>query len=212
MPNWCSNSLRVSGDEDAIKKLLEEIPQFSLGAVIPLPQELATIVTGSHIIDGVKVNHWRWAEGSDIDNITTNGQAIAISPEELQALREKHGAVDWYDWSIGHWGTKWDVEPVEWYHTDAGYEVTFDTAWAPPKAVVYALSERYPALRFELAYSEGGGDYAGMDVFVAGEEREDQALDITPSEHSRWDDEKDELIIDAEYQAFMNERNLWIGG
>jgi len=213
MPNWCSNSLRVLGDEDAMKKMLEEIPMFSLGAVIPMPEELASIVTGSHTIDSVKVNHWRWAAGSSVDVLQSlNSEAIPIPPEEIEALREKYGAVDWYDWCISRWGTKWDVEPVEWYHIGAGYETVFDTAWAPPRGVIVALSERYPVLRFELSYSEAGGDFAGTDVWVAGVELEDQAFDIRPSEHTKYESDGDNDTIDDVYQQFLTSHNLWIGG
>lgn len=61
----------------------------------------------------------------------------------------------WYDWSIEHWGTKWDA--CEPYVDTANSAVYFDTAWSAPEAwfkelcgVAYLMRIRDLTLTFEL--------------------------------------------------------------
>lgn len=39
------------------------------------------------------------------------------------------GDFNWYDWSIRHWGTKWDAYSIERLAPDL---IQFDTAWSAP--------------------------------------------------------------------------------
>ena len=58
-----------------------------------------------------------------------------LGPDE----RKLYGSNNWYDWSINHWGTKWNA-----YDTSCDKEnntVTFDTAWSCPLPVLDALAE-----------------------------------------------------------------------
>ena len=46
-------------------------------------------------------------------------------------------AVNWYDWRVTNWGTKWDIsdEGLEYVDNGDGTSVIqgwFDSAWAPP--------------------------------------------------------------------------------
>jgi hypothetical protein len=55
------------------------------------------------------------------------------------AERERYGSNNWYDWSIAHWGTKWNA-----YSSDFnGNENTifFDTAWSAPIPIFQKLAE-----------------------------------------------------------------------
>ena len=53
--------------------------------------------------------------------------------------RQKYGSDNWYDWSIAHWGTKWNAYDS---HLDKeNNTITFDTAWSCPIPVLDALAE-----------------------------------------------------------------------
>jgi hypothetical protein len=53
--------------------------------------------------------------------------------------RDVYGDMNWYDWSIKNWGTKWNSY-------DGGYDegthtIFFDTAWSAPHPVIEKLGE-----------------------------------------------------------------------
>ena len=63
----------------------------------------------------------------------------------------------WYEWSLDHWGTKWDIyaEDREMsIHDDNCAELGFLTANSSIEPFCNALSEMYPRLKLELFYKE----------------------------------------------------------
>ncbi len=133
MPNWCLNSLRVSGsDLSAFRKWLGE-DGFKLNKILPLPAEL---------------------EGTTSPNRDSNS-------ESAKALRQKYGADNWYDWNIQNWGTKWDVD-AELEDFGGWLFITFDSAWSPPAGAIIALGKMFPNLTFTLHYHESGCCFAGV--------------------------------------------------
>ena len=56
-----------------------------------------------------------------------------------QEEREKHGANNWYDWSIMNWGTKWNACNTEVELNKNVLNYTFETAWDAPREIVRAL-------------------------------------------------------------------------
>lgn len=71
--------------------------------------------------------------------------------------RELYGKNNWYDWSIFHWGTKWNA-----YHSNLDKDnntMEFDTAWSCPMPVLDALAK--------LCYERGvsfSGKWADEDA------------------------------------------------
>ena len=160
--------------------------------------------TGWMKIDGVEVERWRDVE---VDGVKLQ---TPVTPEEQFELLEKYGCLDWYACGIQNWGTKWDVDNIPWYVAPGSISVSFDTAWSPPTPVVIELSRRYPKVSVRHAYSEGGCNFAGVDVYENGGVLHSE--DITPSAHCKFNEETDEDITDEFYSAFLADNNLWIGG
>ncbi len=107
---------------------------FDFNKLLPMPPELADIVTGATTIDGKQVRLWR-----EID-----GKSVAIDAAEISRMHRHHGASNWYDWSIKHWGTKWNAYAVsEPTITTRSLRYRFDTAWASPEIVMQALADRF---------------------------------------------------------------------
>lgn len=94
-----------------------------------------------------------------------------LSKPELQALKEKYkgsiadvealgekcvenlrkyGAMNWYEWSIQNWGTKWNA-------TDTvidGSSMTFSTAWDPALPAVVEMSRLHPTMPMALLFAD----------------------------------------------------------
>jgi hypothetical protein len=130
MPNWCSNSITISGSTDTIKQLWDDAhvgDDFGLlNAMVPMPKEL----------DGT-------TKGTDGD------------------------AVNWYDWRVTNWGTKWDItdEGLEYVdNKDGTSHITgwFDSAWAPPIEAYNTFLDDMDGCSIEATYEEGGMDFAGI--------------------------------------------------
>ena len=151
MPNWCYNTLTLSGDADVISRIKDWYKQSDkkeesdetgvglFGLFYPLPSELKDTTSPSR--------------------------------EPNKALIEKYGADNWYDYQTQTWGTKWDVRE---FYTEAETEneirLSFDTAWAPPIAFYEKLSRDYPELIISASYFEGGCDFCGTWESDFGEE------------------------------------------
>lgn len=93
-----------------------------------------------------------------------------------------YGAMDWYDWSIKNWGTKWNACRTQIPDTETA-EVYFDTAWSPVPQILLALTEKYPDCIFEYEYAEEQpGNFAGYCVCQAGEILTDESFDTDSKE------------------------------
>jgi len=91
---------------------------------------------------------------------------------------------NWYKDHCDRWGTKWDVCNADGAQPGDDW-ACFDTAWSPPIQWITTVSELYPHLQFELQYEEGGCDFAGVLILVAGEIISHEEYDY----HSRpWGD------------------------
>jgi len=130
MPNWCSNSITISGSTDTIKQLWDDAhvgDDFGLlNAMVPMPKELDDTTKG------------------------TDGDAV-----------------NWYDWRVTNWGTKWDVsdEGLEFIDNgDGTASITgwFDSAWAPPIEAYNTFLDDMDGCSIEATYEEGGMDFAGI--------------------------------------------------
>lgn len=74
---------------------------------------------------------------------------------------------DWYNWCVGNWGTKWDVDAKIEEH-DNDVVITFDSAWGPPEKAIYSLSRKFPYLHIVLTYCEPGMVFAGRNAYEDG--------------------------------------------
>lgn len=149
-------------------------------------------------------------------------QAIKPMPAELEDTVKgpQYGdAVNWYDWRVSNWGTKWDVstEGLEFIdHGDGTAEISgwFDTAWAPPIDALHTLAEDWDSCYIELYYQESGMCFVGYwDSEGADEHYEydgatsDTVRNMIP-EHivdfyaldeqlEEWEEEQDEVDINS---------------
>jgi len=142
MPNWCTNTLTVSGEEKALTHLLDLWEPRNFQALVPMPEDEESQAAQS-----------KGGELKDIDNLLGGD----LYPP-------------WYHWRLHNWGTKWDIEdPYE--HLSGNEEVVileFDTAWSPPEPFVAKIAKKFPLLTFELEYYELGNGFAGRTIYNRG--------------------------------------------
>jgi hypothetical protein len=141
MPNWCSNTLTISGDAKQIKEFKEisevkgkEKTDLSFNKTVPIPSII--------------------------------NQEATISPSKdkpNKLLKKLLGADNWYDWSVKNWGTKWDANNAELTMDNDEYlEYIFETAWNPPVEWLEKVSKKFPKLEFRMKYEEEGMGFLGI--------------------------------------------------
>jgi hypothetical protein len=94
--------------------------------------------------------------------------AMVPMPVELRGTTKGSNgdAVNWYDWAVSNWGTKWDVDTEGLEFTDNGdgtatIEGYFDSAWSPPIDAYSAFCDDMDGVYLEAYYEEGGMCFVG---------------------------------------------------
>ena len=79
----------------------------------------------------------------------TKEDVLAYGKQALDNLLN-YGAIDWYDWRVKHWGTKWNADCTQ----IDGNTIKFETAWDPVCYLFGEYSKRYPDATFYYEYAE----------------------------------------------------------
>lgn len=116
MPNHITNCLEISHKSKAKMKWLSE-----------------------KVIHKIEKDHGETEESFDFN-------VVIPMPKEIDPDKplgaEDHKVPNWYDWSIEHWGTKWNAYSFQWHgKADHCIAIQFDTAWSPPEPVLDKLVE-----------------------------------------------------------------------
>jgi hypothetical protein len=176
MPNWCNNTLKVTGNPEQLKEFVSKTvstpetgtEEFKMNNLYPTPPELL------------------------------EEKAFANS-ENSEALVKKYGASDWYDWRVNNWGTKWDIgECYILENTDELFQVSFDSAWSPPCPFLKYASEQYPELNFSMVFDEPGNDFCGIYNISRGGQDEI----IEEGSYIYQDDDSREVEFDSDNQKW----------
>lgn len=97
-------------------------------------------------------------------------EVIPQPPEVLASLEYGEGDVDWYDWRVMNWGTKWDnTEDVYTEISGDCLYYSFGSPWSPPQPVMRRLSELFPHIVVAHAWDEPGSDFGGFKLWHKGE-------------------------------------------
>ena len=135
MPNFCNNYVHIKGNKivtDKIRKGIEN-DEGLFKLFYPIPEEL-----------NYEVSH-----------------PPSKTDEEIQALAEKYGATDWYDWSLKNWGCKWDARDIDIQEDkDDCLYLTFATPWSPPIDFYKNLANDYK-VEMTADYREEGMEFCG---------------------------------------------------
>jgi hypothetical protein len=166
MPNWCNNNISISHpDRSKMEALVTAVRAGEFcNHVCPVPEELK-IVAGR--------------VGDDAD-----AEQKKLEEDTARNL-EKFGYGNWYDFCVGEWGTKWDVDPYEGENVELDDNTIyfgFDSAWSPPIGIYEKLMEQgYTVL---AQYYEPGMAFVGEwddgndNFFEIGGMKSDEVRDL----------------------------------
>ena len=185
MPNYCSNTVVVSGDAAEVAKFNEWLGDGKalLNKINPTPQILVETMSGFY--------------GDD--------EKQKELEQKEQSNLEQFGYKNWYDWNIGNWGTKWDVDAEidDFSSCEEQVIMSFQSAWSPPTNAMVSLSEMFPNLTIRHSYLEEGVGFVGVTTIQAGCAsdvcHEDSSADVWKEMAQEefgwepWPDDEDEM-------------------
>jgi len=142
MPNQTSNFVEVetntgcSKEQLALHNLCSMLNihngKFDFNAMIPMPSDLKAAME----IDDP------FAFGDGDPWMLKDGHLVPSDPLTRRRWIKKHGADNWYRWSIDNWDTKWNAYDVD-VELDGmdRIHVNFLTAWSCPTKIYLKLKE-----------------------------------------------------------------------
>jgi len=153
MPNWCHNSMTITGSVDEIVRFKQTCllahkdgPTLDFEAIKPMP--------------GIFYDDPGQILFPDPDAPKYREQVERQKAFEAQAL-EATGSAHAYDWACAHWGTPGIPSFFHAWRDEPGrYECDFDTRWTPPLYIWEKLGEMFPALDFSVSAYEPLADFA----------------------------------------------------
>ena len=181
MPNHVTNILKISGDEELVKRILVEIEGpydeeedrrsfIDFNKILPMPDSL-NITSGSTTDSGIAVLRYRAGDKSKILEMLTwhwvKEEGITDPDALVERLIEKGSAnlveaqaaldnVEKYgvaDWY--GWANKyWGTKWNAYSQEKFENEISFQTAWSTPYPLMVALSLKYPDAEFNVRYAD----------------------------------------------------------
>ena len=162
MPNHCFNRVEFYSDvEEDIKKLhdifsintrAEDEERTIFGQFIPEPDWPTTPLTEET------------AKGLIYDRGEVGELPVPATHDRGSHFKSTGSSDDrWYDWRLRYWDTKWDCYDLGMSDHDLphGFEVQFNTAWAPPEGICRAMRKQFPDTDIQWFYDEPGEAIAG---------------------------------------------------
>ena len=153
MPNWCHNSMTITGSVDEIVRFKQTCllahkdgPTLDFEAIKPMP--------------GIFYDDPGQILFPDPDAPKNREQVETQKAFEAQAL-EATGSAHAGDWACEHWGTRGNAYFFHVCCDEPGrYKCHFDTRWTPPLYIWEKLGEMFPALDFSVSGYEPLLDFA----------------------------------------------------
>lgn len=197
MPNWCNNSLSISGNKKDIFNLFRDVG-FKGRNIKQLSDFLEKKV--------INLTSWFPTPKTYLKWDTTNNKRPKKMDESDQQYelyckgynnakkyqKKKYGVVGWYDYNQANLGCKWDAE-LEYIHTtEAKNAITvyfhFSTPWRSPDNWMFKMIEKYNKLYFALEGIEPGVGFVMNIEGEDGEVIENSTSDLSDYEEFTNDD------------------------
>ena len=198
MPNWCFNSITITGCRDDVNRLLNEatkknekgkIIEFDERGIIDHPY----IYIETENNDSIAVAKTEDVGKYGIDS-AKNSHVSGTRKEEAILIPIGYEVFDWYSWNNENYGTKWGL--CDQYFGDITtnddedlmtIEYSCNSAWSMPDGIMRAMCERFH-VDIEMWSEEGGcslygkfcfeWDYSNQEVMEMSEDFESETAMI----------------------------------
>ena len=183
MPNYVVNILRTKNETDfkTFSKLLIKDNEVDFDKLIHMPSAMnIESSSDSFVIAKHRTGYneslrlsvlfkklYKKSKTRDefLDDILTSNSSVSGRKKEQLILKAQgfwnlvtYGSIDWYDWRIKHWGTKWNAEGT----TIADGTITFTTAWSTCVPILEKLAQH---INFTLVFAdEDWGNNCGLII------------------------------------------------
>lgn len=164
MPNWVTSALTIEGPAESLAALREQLrrPYTS-------PFDADKTITGEFLL-------WNIIRPADVDGAYSNQPATSKRDpfEDGDAWRKEiqgflRDGMDWYNWNLRNWGTKWEIGGAVVLREDTNELVfTFATAWSPPVEALDVLSAQFPMLEMHMLFHDEMDNFAGEVQYSEG--------------------------------------------
>lgn len=183
MPNHIQNVLYVESKtreelDSFLNAIKGEDEVIDFNKIVPMPKEIRETESSTSIDNALayylkmnnkeeeikKFNKFRFSSfypQEKIDNMSEKEKADLLNVgERYYNTFKTYGYLNWYDWSLGNWGTKWNAyescmnEPTETTAT-----LYFQTAWSGVPMLVSMLVEKFPNLGFQYKFADEDRGY-----------------------------------------------------
>jgi hypothetical protein len=171
MPNHCENQFTVRGSKNDVINFIVSCVNPKHGEEPLSENQIKQAIIQGAFNDDSKYVFENFCLFRKLKPMPEGlSQDKVFGAEKDQALIDKYGADNWYDWANDNWGTKWGCYDVSFdpiYKTDNGqYEmqINYSTAWSPGDDFLmeYLAVEDYKNLTFHLYYQEPGMGFHGF--------------------------------------------------
>ena len=184
MPNWCDNTLTISGASEKLK----EFKDVFKGSPVKWSKEDPANIDGILFeYDKIQKEQEKTICFNALVPVPKEMIEIGYSDRgnssQLSTFEYLNSASDGYTWCIKNWGTKWDIDSdaIDIIEEENKISYCFETAWSPCVPFVIAVSKKFPDLNFSLSYCEMGIGFAGQIVLINGEIASEIEYDSTDS-------------------------------
>ena len=136
MPNWCRNTIVVSGKSEDLD-FFEKI-KFDFEKILPTPAEL-------NAPENKVVNQIFKGEFKDTTEVYKDHDLSCLDEEQTKTAKyliDKYGSCGWYSWRCDNWGTKWTAKDIVFERKDTTHlSIDFETPWNPPVPILKHLTK-----------------------------------------------------------------------
>lgn len=182
MPNWATNTLLITGPDTTLNSVRIAFGDptdearvsgrsFDFNLLMPIPADLENTASPTEVFETQEqadAANAEWAVHPSMPNAVR--EIRAITGDRAAALRREHGGINWYDWAVTHWGTKWSGSDLEvLLDVPGAVVVRFCTAWVAPHGVLNHLHEKLGLTVIGGVIHEDGDEFEEITLFDLGQ-------------------------------------------
>jgi hypothetical protein len=216
VPNYCDNYLIVTGEPKEMKAFVDKYQldeSFSFAKILPVPADMEyEYQQPAYISYQAKYGDWQDIAQKLYPKMTfliqRREQLIELmigeqlfdenSADRIDHNVKHYGVLDGSMWCSLRWGTQHEAEDVSIKNKGDRLEISFITAYIPPKNFVKNVAKLHPELIFRLRFFESGLQYGGV-IQASGDNVYKRKFkpwyDALPKEMKKQLKDNDDLIL-----------------